>query len=275
MAIYAIGDLQGCYDPFCRLLDKLKFDPLNDRLWLVGDLVNRGPNSLACLRAIKQLDKAVICVLGNHDITLLLAGVGLVRQEKNNKDNLEPVLAAPDREELLNWLRQQPLIHYDSSLNTALVHAGLAPQWSISQAIDLANEVHAALRSDDYKTFLQDLFGDKSDYWRDHLTGRERLRVIVNFFTRVRCCHFSGKLDFGFKKTLQECPEHLIPWFRFPQRKSLDTRIIFGHWAALGCYREANVIALDSGCVWGNQLTAIRVDTETESPFIQIACSRQ
>ncbi len=272
MAIYAIGDLQGCYDPFQRLLERLRFDPTADQLWLVGDLVNRGPDSLRCLHFIRDLGDRAVAVLGNHDFTLLLAGAGLVRA--NKKDTLDHVLAAPDRDELLHWLRHRPLIHHDAARNTAMIHAGLAPTWTVAQALALAEEVHAVLRGDDYLKFFADLFGDRADTWRDDLVGSERLRVIVNFFTRVRGCTPEGVMDFRYKSTLAGMPAPLIPWFQMPARRSRDTRLIFGHWAGLGAYRGHHVVALDSGCVWGNALTAIRVDDADDAPFVSVSCGQ-
>lgn len=259
MAVYAIGDLQGCYGCLRRLLDKLNFDPGQDCLWLTGDLVNRGPDSLRTLRFIKDLGKSAITVLGNHDLHLLAVAAGVVPIRR--KDTLSPILAAPDRDELLHWLRFQPLLHHDKKLRFTLVHAGLSPQWKPKQARKAAKEVHKVLRGKDYRSFLRSMYGDTPDLWSDELQGAERLRYITNCLTRMRCCDRNGRLDLSYKGSLVHKDRHLLPWFRVPGRANKKMRIVFGHWSTLGPVTDKNIYPLDSGCVWGGYLTALRLDS--------------
>ena len=258
MAVYAIGDVQGCYDPLQRLLAKLAFDPNHDRLWLVGDLVNRGPQSLTVLRFIRSLGDSATAVLGNHDLTLLAVAEGYSRIR--SKDTFQDILHAPDSGELLNWLRQRPLIHYDAKLNFLMVHAGLPPQWNLQQALACADEVEKVLRSPDYREFLAAMFGNEPCLWRNDLSGIERLRCITNYLTRMRFCTDEGALSFSHKGAPGSQPVTLKPWFETPGRCNTEINIVFGHWAALGFYRRPGIYALDSGCVWGNTLTALRLD---------------
>jgi bis(5'-nucleosyl)-tetraphosphatase (symmetrical) len=255
MATYAIGDIQGCYSTFRRLLDHIDFDPARDRLWLVGDLVNRGPQSLAVLRFVKNLGPRAITVLGNHDLHLLVVAAGHVRP--HHGDTLDAVLRASDRDELLDWLRRRKMMHVAGRY--AMVHAGLLPQWSIAQAATLAREVEAALRHDDHDEFLRRMYGNKPDRWRDNLTGIDRLRVITNVLTRLRLCTANGRMEFAHKGAPTALPRGFLPWFNAPHRRNRAAKIIFGHWAALGLYLEENVIGLDTGCVWGRDLTAFRL----------------
>lgn len=255
MAIYAVGDVQGCYSALRRLLDKCGFDPAHDHLWLVGDLVNRGPHSLAVLRFVKGLGKRAVTVLGNHDLHLLVVAAGYTRL--HHGDTLESVLRAPDRDELLDWLRRQPLMH--ASHGHAMVHAGLLPQWTITQALALAREVEAALQGDDYDDFLRHLYGNRPFRWRERLRGHDRLRVITNVMTRMRLCTADGLLEFAHKGNPVESPKGFLPWFKVPGRRNRRTPVVFGHWASLGLYTGSNVIALDTGCVWGRELTALRL----------------
>jgi bis(5'-nucleosyl)-tetraphosphatase (symmetrical) len=255
MTTYAIGDIQGCYSPFRRLLDKLCFDPARDRLWLVGDLVNRGPQSLAVLRFVKNLGPRAITVLGNHDLHLLVVAAGHVKQHQG--DTLNAILRAPDRDELLAWLRRQKMMH--AAGRYAMVHAGLLPQWSISKALALAREVEAALQSDDHGEFLRHMYGNQPDRWRDNLRGLDRLRVITNAFTRLRLCTVKGRMEFAHKGNPADPPRGYRPWFNVPRRRNRGTTVIFGHWAALGLYMDSNVAGLDTGCVWGRELTALRL----------------
>lgn len=272
MAVYAIGDVQGCYDPLQRLLAKVDFDPKHDRLWLVGDLVNRGPQSLAVLRFIRSLGNAAVAVLGNHDLTLLAVAEGYSRLRP--KDTFQDILRAPDRDELLNWLRQRPLIHYDPELNFLVVHAGLAPQWDLQQALACASEVEEVLRGPDYREFLAAMFGNEPRLWHDDLSGMERLRCITNYLTRLRFCTDEGALSFTHKGALGSQPAALKPWFEAPGRCNTDINIVFGHWAALGFYRhrQMGIYALDSGCVWGNALTALRLDDAPEQIYC-VSCA--
>ncbi len=269
MAVYAIGDVQGCYAPLRRLLDRLGFDPVADQLWLVGDLVNRGPQSLAVLRFLCQLGNAAICVLGNHDLALLTLAAGLTQPRRG--DTMTEVVAAPDAAELLAWLRQRPLLHHDAGLGFTLAHAGLAPAWDLAQARDCAAEVETVLRGPDYRDFLAGMYGDQPDRWSDDLRGIARLRCIVNYFTRMRFCRPDGSLDLKAKGPPGQQAPGLQPWFELPDRRNRDLRIVFGHWAALGYHRAPGIYALDSGCVWGGQLTALRLDGADQSVF-SVAC---
>ena len=257
MSIWAIGDVQGCYDTLRRLLDSLPFEPSTDCLWLAGDLVNRGPQSLQTLRFVRDLGSAAVVVLGNHDLHLLAAAAG---GRKARRDTLDAVLGAPDREELLDWLRRRPLLHAEAGY--ALLHAGLPPQWTLEQAGHCAREVEAVLASDGYADLLQGMYGDQPDRWDDRLGGIERLRVIVNCFTRMRYCDADGRMDFAAKGAPGSQPAGQLPWFAVPGRRSADTGLIFGHWSTLGQvhWPQHRVWCIDTGAVWGGQLTALRVD---------------
>jgi bis(5'-nucleosyl)-tetraphosphatase (symmetrical) len=259
MATYAIGDLQGCYDPLARLLDYLKFSSTDDRLWLVGDLVNRGPQSLEVLRFVKGLGDAAVTVLGNHDLHLIMQAAGYGKT--NKEDTLAGILAAPDRDELLAWLRTLPLFHVAG--RWAMVHAGLLPAWDVAQAQALSDEVQAALTAPDYVDFLAHMWGSEPDAWRDDLTGWDRLRVVVNAMTRMRFTRPDGRMEFrapGAKGPPERGPAGCVPWFDAPDRKSADHMIVCGHWSALGFRQMDNLLALDSGCLWGGQLTAVRLE---------------
>ncbi|MGB2972102.1 MAG: symmetrical bis(5'-nucleosyl)-tetraphosphatase [Candidatus Competibacter sp.] len=258
MAVYAIGDIQGCYEPLQRLLEALRFDPAADRLWLVGDLVNRGPRSLDVLRLMRELGERVVAVLGNHDLTLLAVAAGRVKPKR--KDTFHSVLEAPDRVELLDWLRRCPLLHHDPALGFTMVHAGLPPQWDLALAQQCAAEVEGVLRGPLCEEFLARMFGGEPRRWRDDLSGYDRLRFMVNALTRIRFCTSNGVLTFGDKGAPGSQPPTLLPWFQAPDRRNADLTLVFGHWAALGYYRAPGIFALDSGCVWGNRLTAIRLD---------------
>lgn len=256
MAIYAIGDIQGCYDEMRRLLDIVAFDPQRDQLWLVGDLVNRGTQSVEVLRYVRGLGNRAVAVLGNHDLHLLVVAAGVRKPHRG--DTLDALLAAPDRDELLAWLRCQRLMHVDAGY--AMVHAGLLPQWNIKQALTLAHEVEAALQGPDHDEFLHRMYGNEPAQWRDDLSGYDRLRVIVNAMTRLRLCTPDGVMEFSHKTGLQDTPQGYLPWFDVPARASRDTPVLFGHWAALGLTLQPDVLGLDSGCVWGRQLTAVRLE---------------
>ena len=240
MATFAIGDLQGCYRQFEQLLDLIGFDRAQDRLWLVGDIVNRGPDSLEILRFVKGLTDAVTMVLGNHDLHLLMVAEGCASLSRN--DTIQDILSAPDREELLHWLRQQKLLHVDG--NYALVHAGLLPSWSIAQASELARAVEAVIRGEEFHEFCSHMYGDQPDHWNDGLSGYARLRVIINAMTRMRVCTPDGKMDFKFKGMVKDIPDGYLPWFETPNRASREATIIFGHWSALGLQLRNNLIAL-------------------------------
>jgi len=257
MATYAIGDIQGCFDELRRLLDRLHFDPARDKLWFVGDLVNRGPLSVDVLRFIKMLGNRAVAVLGNHDLHLLALGAGNPRHA--SKSNLHGVLEAPDRDELLEWLRHRPVMHYDTKKRFALVHAGLPPQWDLEQALSCARELERTLRGPNYRDYLHDMYGNEPSRWSESLTGMDRLRFITNCVTRLRFCDLEGNLDLREKGIPGTQPPHLLPWFSHPDRATRDVRIICGHWSALGYVAKNNVWALDTGCLWGSSLTAIRV----------------
>lgn len=269
MPTYVIGDLQGCYDELQQLLELIQFNPDNDRLWFVGDLVNRGPQSVECLRFVKALGNTAITVLGNHDLSLLATAEGL--RKTSRKDTLNCILKAPDRDELLHWLRKQPLIHYDAELNYSMVHAGLAPQWTIEQARELASEVSSLLRGDDYCLLLQNMYGDEPTLWSESLKGMDKYRFTINAFTRIRYCTTSGALELNTKDSPQNPKADLIPWFDLSWRESRNEKILFGHWSTLGCINQNNVYSLDSGCVWGGHLSALRIDKQTPELF-SIAC---
>ena len=266
MATYAVGDLQGCLEPLKCLLKQVAFDPARDRLWLVGDLVNRGPQSLDTLRFLYNIRESLVCVLGNHDLHLLAAGHNIERLKK--ADTLREILQAPDCAELLEWVRQQKLMHYDEARNIALVHAGIPPQWSLRKALKCAAEVEEALRDDNrFTPYLDGMYGNEPLKWDSDLKGVTRLRVITNYFTRMRFCTAEGKLDLKSKEGLESAPHGYKPWFQHKERKTRDTKIIFGHWAALeGQCNEPNVFALDTGCVWGGSLTLMNVDTGERLP---------
>lgn len=266
MAIYAVGDIQGCHTELVQLLEKIRFDQARDKLWLVGDLVNRGADSLQVLRLVKSMGESAITVLGNHDLHLLAVANGTGRLHRG--DTLDEILAAPDREELLYWLRNQRLLHVEG--NFVLVHAGLLPDWTLEQAASLAGEVEAALQGRDYVDFLAHMYGNQPDSWDDKMTGFKRLRVITNALTRMRICTDDGAMEFDFKAEQENIPEGYRPWFDIPGRASTDATVIFGHWSALGLMVKENAIALDTGCLWGGPLTAIRLE---DREVIQVPCA--
>lgn len=266
MAIYAIGDLQGCYGPLLRLLDKLHFDPAQDRLWFAGDLVNRGRHSLETLRLVRSLGEAAVCVLGNHDISLIAVFHGL----RKPHPSLQALLAAPDYAELVQWLAHRPLLHVDPALGYAMSHAGIPPQWDIATAQACAHEVEQRLRSADVVPWLAQVYGDQPDRWQPELAGSDRHRYILNALTRMRYCRPDGSLDFLAKGSPQDTSAvqrgELVPWFAHPMRCAPKMRILFGHWSTLGYYTGHGVTALDGGCVWGGQLHAVRLDDGGQQP---------
>lgn len=268
MAVYAIGDVQGCYASLRSLLDKLNYDPGTDRLWFAGDLVNRGPQSLAVLRFVRSLPN-VITVLGNHDLHLLAVASGQAPHKK--RDTFDDVLFAPDRDELLAWLRSCPLLHHDAVLGTLLVHAGVLPQWELAKAMRLAAEASDSIRRSDTNELFTHMYGDTPDLWQDDLGGWARLRVIINAFTRLRYCDVHGRMDLRPKSRPGKQAPHLLPWFQVPGRMIRDTRIVFGHWSTLGVWNADGVIALDSGCLWGGKLTAVRLDSDV-TEFADVPC---
>lgn len=269
MAVYAIGDIQGCYRELQHLLDFLHFEPTQDRLWFAGDLVNRGPNSLETLRFVRGLGDAALTVLGNHDLHLLAAADDPARIKK--RDTLHPILDAHDRDELLNWLRQQPLLHHDTQLGFTLVHAGLPPQWDLAQAQTCAQEVESVLRSDTHADYFAHMYGDEPNIWSDDLHGWARLRFITNCLTRLRYCDSDGRVALAFKGAPGSQPAGLQPWFTLPHRRSRELKILFGHWSTLGLRDDPGIYPLDSGCIWGGQLTALRLDTNPR--WLRVPCA--
>ena len=262
MATYAIGDIQGCYDPFRRLLDAIDFDDAKDTLWLCGDLVNRGPKSLKTLRFVRDLGDSAITVLGNHDLHLLALGAGVVDPSKRF-ETLSKTLEADDCEELLHWLRHRPLLHYDESLDTLLVHAGVHPKWSVSKARKRAAEVEAVLRGGDYVKLFEHMYGNTPRRWSGKLSGYRRLRFIINTFTRMRMLTHRMYLNFSNAGSPWNARPKLKAWFQFDNPDLEDTRIVFGHWSQLGLIVLPKLVSLDTGCVWGRQLTAVRLDSKT------------
>ncbi|WP_186424839.1 symmetrical bis(5'-nucleosyl)-tetraphosphatase [Cupriavidus metallidurans] len=265
---YAIGDLQGCACSLTTLLERL---PAGAQLRFVGDLVNRGPASLETLRAVCALGTSAESVLGNHDIHLLAVAAGV--RKRGRSDTLDDILAAPDRNELLEWLRYRPLAISED--NFLLVHAGVLPQWSASQVMDLANEVEEQLRGSNWQGFLADLFGNTADRWDNKLRGIERHRVVVNALTRLRFCSWDGVMDFKTKEGLAAAPAGLLPWFDIPGRRTANVTMVTGHWSTLGLITRPDLLAIDTGCVWGGKLTAIRLATDlSKRRVIQADCQQ-
>ncbi|NVJ59025.1 MAG: symmetrical bis(5'-nucleosyl)-tetraphosphatase [Gammaproteobacteria bacterium] len=262
MATYAVGDIQGCFGSLVELLTKLKFDWANDKLWVCGDLVNRGPQSLNTLRYLYEHRQRVKIVLGNHDLHLLAVASGA--KTIGAKDNFHDVLEAPDSEELLEWLFHQPLAHYSSRRNILMVHAGVSPKWSLKQTLQLSQEVEQVLKSKSRrKAFFQSMYGNMPDQWNNNLTGHERLRYITNAFTRMRFCYPDGRLEMKQKCAPHRAYKPLQPWYKLPLKLKSSTQIIFGHWAALnGGLANSRFQALDTGAVWGNRLTALNLKTQ-------------
>jgi bis(5'-nucleosyl)-tetraphosphatase (symmetrical) len=252
MATYAIGDVQGCYDELQALLERVGFNRGHDQLWFVGDLVNRGPKSLEVLRFVKELGDRAVVVLGNHDLHLLTQHEGLER--KRPDDTFDDVLGAPDARELVDWVRTRPMMHVEG--NFAMVHAGLVPQWTIEKSLTLAREVEQALRAGNYRDFLANMYGSKPDRWDDSLAGWDRLRVIVNAMTRMRFCTAEGAM--GFPSKGKTTPPGYFPWYE--TRTGAEPAMVFGHWSAQGLKLDERIAALDTGCVWGGSLTALRLE---------------
>lgn len=266
MTTYAIGDVQGCYEPLQRLIKLIRFNPTHDRLWFVGDLVNRGPDSLNVLRYIKNLQDRAIVVLGNHDLFLLAVaeGIATVRPE----DTLQEILAAPDRNELLAWLRQQRLLYRENPF--VLVHAGLLPQWSIDETERLAREVEVGLQGPSYRDILHALHPSKYLQWSSDLTGPTRLAAVIKVLTRLRACSSDGLMESSFSGPPERIPAGYLPWFKVEHRQHRDTTIVCGHWAALGLHCDNHLLAIDSGRVWGRQLTAVRLE---DRAVFQVPCT--
>ena len=258
MATYAIGDVQGCFDELQNLLEEIAFSS-EDTLWFCGDLVNRGPKSLETLRFIKSLGQRAITVLGNHDLHLLALHYN--QAPAKNNETLQAILDAPDRQELMNWLEKQPLLYTDPVMPFTLVHAGIPPAWSLKKAHKRAREVEAVLQSDKAVQFYAKMYGNKPEGWRKNIKGCDRLRVITNYFTRMRFCTPEGDLEFASKGGLETQPDGYLPWYQYKARRTANDVIIFGHWAALlGQIDTPNTYAIDTGCVWGERLTALRLD---------------
>jgi bis(5'-nucleosyl)-tetraphosphatase (symmetrical) len=255
MALYAIGDIQGCHTEFCELLDLIGFSPREDRLWLVGDLVNRGPDSLAVLREVMALGDAATTVLGNHDFHLLTVAAG--HRTPHEGDTIDTILAAPDRDAVVDWLTARPLVAIDGDL--LLVHAGLLPSWTPATALMLSREVQAMLASDRAHDFLGVLYGDEPRRWHDDLAGDDRLRVIVNACTRLRFCTADDTMELREKRGPARTPAGFLPWFAHPERRSAGVTVVCGHWSTLDLLLAPNVLMLDSGCLWGGTLTGVRL----------------
>lgn len=266
---YLIGDVQGCCDALDRLLARIDFSPSRDRLWLLGDLVNRGPQSLATLRRLQALDGAATCLLGNHDLHLL--AVAHDARKEHRSDTLAPVLQAPDRDALLGWLRQQRLAVFEAGW--LMVHAGVVPQWSRDDTLAAAAEVEAVLRGPALPDFLHAMYGNEPARWDPNLTGNARLRVTVNALTRLRFCTADGDMDLKTKDGAGAAPEGHMPWFDVPGRRTADTAIAFGHWSTLGLLDRPTLLGLDTGCIWGGRLTAARIAGMSRE-IIQVDCEQ-
>ncbi len=275
MAIYCIGDVQGCDGALGRLLDTIGFSASRDTVYLLGDLVNRGPDSAAVLRRCMQQGDAIRCLLGNHDLHLLAAAHGA--RKPSRRDTLASVLDAPDRSALLEWLRHQPLArsHEHSGQTLLMVHAGVVPAWSTADTLVRAQEVQDVLRSPDLPAFLHAMYGNTPDHWDDDLTGTDRLRVIVNALTRMRFCSSGGVMDFESTESASAAPEGLMPWFDVPGRRTAGTLMAFGHWSTLGWLNRSDLLGLDTGCVWGGCLSAVRFGkTLADRELLQVHCEQ-
>jgi len=265
MKTYAIGDVQGCLESLQALMKKIEHDTPHARYLFVGDLVNRGPHSLETLRFVRHLDEKAITVLGNHDLHLLAIAAGAKKKEKSG--SLQAIFDAPDGNELINWLRTRPMVHNENGM--LLVHAGVLPQWSLQQTMLLAKEVESVLQGPHWIDFMREMYGDEPAKWHDDLKGTDRLRCVVNGLTRLRFCSEEGKMEFDVKEDLSAAPPGFVPWFDVQTRRTKNDTIIFGHWSTLGLLLRPNLMALDTGCVWGRQLTAVRLE---DRALYQVAC---
>ena len=279
MAMYLIGDVQGCDEPLQRLLEKIDFSPSRDQLVILGDLINRGPASRAVLTRMMTYGACARCLLGNHDLHLLAVAHGARKQ--HHRDSLGDVLDAPDREALLEWLRHQHMALLDQigGKTLLMLHAGVLPQWTAPQTLALAQEVEAVLRGPNAADFFHTMYGNQPDAWRDDLRDAERLRVIVNALTRLRFCNAEGVMEFETKEGAGQAPDGYMPWFDLPGRKTADTTVAFGHWSTLGWINRPDVLSLDTGCVWGGCLSALRLDPLNagqgwNQELIQVACAQ-
>ncbi|XAH21694.1 symmetrical bis(5'-nucleosyl)-tetraphosphatase [Xylophilus sp. GW821-FHT01B05] len=275
MALYCMGDVQGCDSALQRLLDTLDFSPSRDTLYVLGDLVNRGPDSAAVLRRLMRYGDAARCVLGNHDLHLLAVAHGI--RPAHRLDTLEGILAATDRATMLDWLRMQPMARRitHGAQELLLVHAGVLPAWTAADVMALAAEVEAALRGPDLASFLSTMYGNAPAAWDDRLTGADRLRVVVNALTRLRFCTPEGRMDFAVKEGAAQAPTGLLPWFDLPERRTRDMTVVFGHWSTLGWLERPDLLSLDTGCVWGGCLSAVRLGPTREAcDLVQVKCEQ-
>ena len=271
MAVYVIGDVQGCYVELQRLLKSLKFNSDKDKLWFAGDMVNRGLDSLKTLRFVKSLGEQAVAVLGNHDLHLLAAYYADVKLKSN--DTLDDTMTAPDSESLMEWLRFRPLVHHDIDLNFTMVHAGIYPGWTVSQAIQRSHEVEAVLQGDNYRDLFLNMYGNNPNLWSDSLEGMDRLRFITNVFTRMRYLQPDFTLDLAAKGGPEKVQKmNAMPWFAFKQTAIKFNRVVFGHWSTMPTSQYGNCYAIDSGCIWGGSLTALRIDKK-KPRFISLACA--
>lgn len=272
MAVYVIGDVQGCYSSLKKLLKAINFDQYEDKLWFVGDLVNRGPQSLKTLRFVRSLGESAMAVLGNHDLHLLALYYG--QTKVRSSDSLSQVLEAEDCKELMEWLRFRPLLHYDIGLNFAMVHAGIYPGWSLSEALERAREVEQAIRGENVVDFLREMYGNQPARWSDQLDGMDRLRFITNVFTRMRYLRQDGSLDLDAKGAPQKLNSSDVnPWFEFSQSAIKHNRLAFGHWSTLPTNQYGSCFAIDSGCLWGGRITALRIDKKSPRWF-SLSCEK-
>lgn len=272
MSTYAIGDIQGCYQQLNQLLDLINFSPESDMLWFVGDLVNRGPQSLEVLRYIMSLQDRAVTVLGNHDIHLI--ATVLIRGKARKKDSFNEIMHAPDRDEIIYWLRQQPLFHHDEQSGYSMLHAGVAPQWDLAQIKSLAAEVQEALSGDNHLDYLAGIYGNEPAVWSNDLEGADRLRCITNYFTRLRFCDQNGVMEFSEKGPPGSQADPWVPWYAVKDRQSANLKILFGHWSTHQAAKESSkkhqVYPLDTGCLWGGELTAMRLD---DQQLFRLDCS--
>lgn len=270
MAIYAIGDIQGCYDELRRLLDLIAFDPAKDKLWLAGDIVNRGPKSLQVVRFVKSLGSRAVTVLGNHDLHLLALSQGNRSHYKHG--TLDAILKAPDHVELIDWMRHRPVMYHHQKRGYSMIHAGLPPQWDLPTALKCARELEETLQGSGFHQFCQVMYGNQPDFWSENLDGMDRLRFITNCFTRLRFCTPRGKLAMREKGAPGSQNPTVVPWFKAQSRASQNDRIIFGHWSTLGYYAEDNVWSLDTGCLWGGRLTALKLQKGRQAKPVFLDC---
>jgi bis(5'-nucleosyl)-tetraphosphatase (symmetrical) len=270
MTIYAVGDVQGCYEALAQLIEKLRFDPAQDQLWFCGDLVNRGGQSLEVLRLVKSIEPQAVVVLGNHDLSLLAVSVRREEEQLKANPDLRRVLFAADREDLIDWLRKRPLFHLDRDAGFAMVHAGLNPRWTLKLAATRAAEVEQRLRGDDYRRLLKSMFGDRPNTWSKKLTGDDRSRAIINVLTRMRFCDVRGRIDFDCKGAPGTQKPGFYPWFEVPGHSPREFPIVCGHWSTLGLFQGLGIYSIDTGAVWGGKLTALQIGPEPR--IIQVDC---